>query len=190
LIAHGKKVPDWMLPRACRPDVSSNELHRVTVLLDYGASLDDRGRYGLCALHYAVRGGKLPLIKLLLERGARVDELDKDGLTPLVHLSKTRSKADPIPVMELLAASGANLDARDETASTLLMYYARQGKAEPVQWLLAHRADLDARNESGKTAAEIGRAHPSIVQLLTKGGLFAGRRDPQLRKRTRPEPGS
>jgi truncated hemoglobin YjbI len=24
LIAHGKKVPDWMLPRACRPDVSAN----------------------------------------------------------------------------------------------------------------------------------------------------------------------
>ena len=57
--------------RACRPDVSTNELHRVTVLLDYGASVDDRGRYGLTALHYAVRGGKLPLIKLLLERGAR-----------------------------------------------------------------------------------------------------------------------
>src|SRR5439155_14951915 len=35
LIANGKRVPDWMLPRACRPDVSTNELHRVTVLLDY-----------------------------------------------------------------------------------------------------------------------------------------------------------
>ena len=33
--------------------------------------LDDRGQYGLTALHYAVRGGKLPLIKLLLERGAK-----------------------------------------------------------------------------------------------------------------------
>ena len=54
-------------PRACRPDISSNEQHRVKVLLDYGANVDDRGRYGLTALHYAVRGGKLPLIKLLLE---------------------------------------------------------------------------------------------------------------------------
>jgi len=44
LVAHGKRVPSWMLPRACRPDVSSNELHRVNVLLDYGASVDDRGR--------------------------------------------------------------------------------------------------------------------------------------------------
>ena len=166
LIAHGKKVPDWMLPRACRPDVSTNEVHRVSVLLDYGASLDDRGRYGFTALHYAVRGGKLPLIKLLLERGAQVDALDEVGLTPLLHLSKTRSKADPIPVMELLAASGANVDAQDENLATLLMYFARQGKSEPVQWLLEHGADRNIRNKSGKTAAEIARA--GVVRLLTK----------------------
>jgi cytohesin len=166
LIANGKKVPDWMLPRACRPDVSANELHRVTVLLDYGASLDDRGRYGLTALHYAVRGGKLPLIRLLLERGAGASAMDVAGLTPLVHLSKTRSKADPIPVMELLAASGADLDARDETGGTLLMHFARQGKTEAVQWLLAHGADCNARNRSGKTAAHLGRAHAGIVRLL------------------------
>src|SRR6516164_4464981 len=119
LIAHGKRVPAWMLPRACRPDVSSNEVHRVNVLLDYGASVDDRGRYGLTALHYAVRGGKLPLIKLLLERGAQADALDENGLTPLLHLAKTRSKADPVPVMELLVAGGADVNARDETQGTL-----------------------------------------------------------------------
>ena len=168
LVAHGKKVPDWMLPRACRPDVSTNELHRVRVLLDYGASLDDRGRYALTALHYAVRGGKLPLIKLLLDRGAQVDALDGDGLSPLMHLSKTRSKADPVPVLELLAASGANVDARDEHQGTLLMYFARQGKTEPVQWLLARGADRTLRNKSGKSASEIGRAHAGIVRLLTK----------------------
>ncbi len=32
LIANGKKVLVQMLPRACRPDVSTNEMHRVTVL--------------------------------------------------------------------------------------------------------------------------------------------------------------
>ena len=150
--------------------MSTNELHRVTVLgFDLrSASLDDRGRYGLTALHYAVRGGKLPLIQLLLERGAEVDAMDEDGLTPLLHLSKTRSKADPIPVMELLAASGADIDARDENQGTLLMHFARHGKAKPLQWLLAHGADRNARNKSGKTAAVIGRAHAGIVRLLMK----------------------
>lgn len=168
LIARGKKVPDWMLPRACRPDVSRNELHRVNVLLGYGASVDDRGRYGLTALHYAVRGGQLPLIRLLLERGARADALGADGLTPLLHLAKTRSKADPIPVMELLAARGADVNARDETQGTLLMHFARRGHADAVRWLLAHGADRNARNKSGKTAAEIARAHPAIVRMLTR----------------------
>lgn len=168
LIANGKRVPAWMLPRACRPDVSTNELHRVTVLLNYGASLDDRGRYGLTALHYAVRGGKIPLITLLLERGAGVNALDESGLTPLLHLSKTRSKADPIPVLELLYKNGADIDARDETQSTLLMYFARQGKAEPVQWLLAHGASPHARNQSGKTAAQLARKHTALVMLLSK----------------------
>jgi ankyrin repeat protein/truncated hemoglobin YjbI len=168
LIARGKKVPSWMLPHACRPDVSSNELHRVRVLLDYGASVDDRGRYGLTALHYAVRGGKLPLIKLLLERGAPADAPDEDGLTPLLHLSKTRSKADPVPVMEVLAASGADIDARDETRGTLLMFFARRGNEGAARWLLAHGADRHARDKSGRTAADLGRAHAGIVRLLTK----------------------
>lgn len=71
--------------------------------------------------------------------------------------------------MELLVASGANVDARDETQGTLLMHFARQGKAEPVQWLLAHGADRNVRNKNGKTAAEIGRTHAGIVRLLTNG---------------------
>ena len=70
--------------------------------------------------------------------------------------------------MELLAASGADLDARDETGGTLLMHFARRGNAEAVQWLLAHGADRTARSRSDKTAAQIGRAHPAIVRLLTK----------------------
>jgi ankyrin repeat protein len=166
LVASGKKVPTWMLPRVCRPDVSSNELHRVNVLLDYGASMDDAGRYEVTALHYAVRGGKLPLIQLLLKRGARADALDEDGLTPLLHLAKTRSKADPIPVMELLVASEANLDARDENQGTLLMHFARQGKTDAVRWLLDHGADPNARDKRGDTAAERGRKHIEIVRLL------------------------
>lgn len=166
LIANGKTVPDWMLPRACRPDVSTNELHRVSVLLDYGASPDDRGWYGLTALHYAVRGGTIPLIQLLLDRGADVNALDVSGLTPLLHLTRTRSKADPIPVMELLAAGGADLNARDQMNATLLMHFARKGQLEPVRWLLKHGADRELKNKSGKSAIQLARAHPAVVRLL------------------------
>ena len=112
LIAHGKRVPDWMLPRmpAGREHQRTPPRHRLPARLRREPR---RPRtISTRALHYAVRGGKLPLIQLLLERGAEVDAMDEDGLTPLLHLSQTRSKADPIPVMELLAASGADIDAR------------------------------------------------------------------------------
>src|SRR5262249_44291102 len=115
-----------------------------------------------------VRGGKMPLIKLLLERGASVGALDNEGLTPLLQLSKTRAKADPIPVMELLVDHGADVDARDERQGTLLMHYARRADGEPVKWLLAHGADRNALNKSGKTALKMGRLHPGIVRLLAR----------------------
>ena len=66
-------------------------------------------------------------------------------------------------------ANGASVDARDENQETLLMHFARQGKAESVQWLLAHGADRDARNKSGKMAAEMGHRHAAIVRLLSSG---------------------
>ena len=140
LTAHGKKPPPWMLPRTCRPDVSRNELHRVRVLLDYGAAINGRGREGLTALHYAVRGGKIPLIDLLLARGADANALDAAGMPPLLHLARTRATFDPIPVLELVAAHGADVNARDERGSTLLKHYARRGNAEAIRWLVTHGA--------------------------------------------------
>jgi ankyrin repeat protein len=168
LFAHGKKAPSWMLPRACRPDVSSNELHRVQVLLEYGANLEDRDRHGHTALHYAVRSGQLPLIILLLERGADPNAPDAKGLTPLLHLAKTRSRLDPLAVLELLVAHGAQVDARDEQEGTLLMHCARQSQVAAVRWLLAHGADHSLRNRHGKRALDLARPHPELLWLLSE----------------------
>ena len=57
--------------------------------------------------------------------------------------------------------------------STLHIWWARRPLAacrafKPLQWLLAHGADRDARNKSGKTAAVIGRTHAEVVRFLTK----------------------
>ena len=69
--------------------------------------------------------------------------------------------------MELLAASGANLNVGDHTQSTLLMYFARRGHAKPVE-RPRRTGDRNARNKSGKTAAEIGHAYAGILRLLTR----------------------
>jgi ankyrin repeat protein/truncated hemoglobin YjbI len=109
LVAHGARVPDGLLARSCRADVSRNELHRVSVLLAYGADVNARGREGLTPLHYAVRSGKLPLIRLLLDHGADAAATDPAGLTPLEHLAKSRAKIAPAvaaAIRDLLAGGG------------------------------------------------------------------------------------
>ncbi len=37
-----------------------------------------------------------------------------------------------------------------------------------MKWLLAHGVDRNARNQSGKTATELGRAHEGIVRMLAQ----------------------
>ena len=69
---------------------------------------------------------------------------------------------------------------RDENQGTLLMHFARQGEAEPLQWLLAHGADRDARNESGKTAAVIGRTHAGDRAIATEMSMTGLARGPSL----------
>ena len=167
LLAHGAAVPRALLPRACRADVSRNALHRVTVLLGYGADVNSRSREGLTALHYAVRGGELPVIRCLLDHGADVAARDPDGLTPLLHLARTRAALDPLPVLEVLAGAGADLDARTGAGETLLFFYARRGDAAAVRWLLAHGADPRVVNDRGANAAALAGRHPAVAQLLS-----------------------
>jgi ankyrin repeat protein len=166
LLAHGAAVPSAALPRACRADVSRNPLHRVTVLLQYGADVNSRSREGLTALHYAVRGGALPVIRRLPDHGADVAARDPGGLTPLLHLAKTRAALDHVAVLELLAGAGAELDARTAAGETLLFCYARRGDATAVRWLLAHGADPGVRNARGARAGALAGRHPAVARLL------------------------
>jgi ankyrin repeat protein/truncated hemoglobin YjbI len=138
LVARGKGVPEAMLARACRADVSRNEVHRARVLLDYGADVNALGREGLTALHYAVRSGKLPLIRLLIERGADVNAPDHEGRSPAAHIAESRARLDPVAVLDVLVRRGAALDGADRAGEALLRHFSRRGDARTVKWLVAH----------------------------------------------------
>ncbi len=51
----------------------------VAFVLDHGADMSDRAGTGETGLHRAVAGAQLPTIKLLIERGARLEELNAYG---------------------------------------------------------------------------------------------------------------
>jgi Ankyrin repeats (many copies) len=80
------------------------------VLLDLGADIHKTCKAGRTALHSAADGKNLKSVTLLLARGASVDVLSTDGLTPLEYALQRMSNTDlvdMIPVISTLFASGA-----------------------------------------------------------------------------------
>ncbi|RYP66889.1 hypothetical protein DL771_007546 [Monosporascus sp. 5C6A] len=126
---------------------------------------------GQMSLRWAVETGDVEVVKLLLDRGADVAVVNKDGWTPLIAAS---SKGHVDVVRLLLATSGVNADLKDsKSGQTPLSWAAANGYEAVVQLLLdTGKVDTDSRDNEGRTplqwAAE--RGHETIVRLLPKMG--------------------
>ncbi|MBI3571664.1 MAG: ankyrin repeat domain-containing protein [Gammaproteobacteria bacterium] len=80
--------------------------------LERGADINSRQRCGITALHVAASGGGVKMVKFLVERGARINERDCRGETPLGTAKRTRSytrdKDAQNAVIDFLLQKGAN----------------------------------------------------------------------------------
>ena len=99
------------------------------LLLDAGADVHVRGRYGHTLLHMAVMADRADLAAILLERGAGVNVRDDSGLTPLHLAAQRRTTA----LAEVLLAKGADVNAPANDGMTPL--YRAWGN-EPMKALL------------------------------------------------------
>ena len=64
---------------------TDNLLEAVKLCLELGMSINDANSMGLTALHAAAnRPGSDPIIKFLVEKGAKLDAKDAEGRTPLI----------------------------------------------------------------------------------------------------------
>nr|XP_014345120.1 PREDICTED: protein TANC1 [Latimeria chalumnae] len=57
----------------------------VSLLLEFGATVDGTSENGMTPLCYAAAAGHLNIVSILCKKGARVDSLDKNNQCPLVH---------------------------------------------------------------------------------------------------------
>ena len=87
---------------ACR----AGDTERVKKLLDEGAPLDEKDKYGDTALMDAILNGHTEVVRLLLDKGALLDEKDKYGDTALM----LASKHGHTEVVKLLFQMGALVD--------------------------------------------------------------------------------
>lgn len=82
-----KNNDEVLVSIALHPDM----LGSIERMLERGVDINSRQRCGITALHVAASGGGIEMVKFLVERGAKLNERDCRGETPLGTAKRTRS---------------------------------------------------------------------------------------------------
>ncbi len=154
---------------------ASGKLEMVQFLLEQGARVAPAGKDappGRTPLHFAVWGGNVDTVRLLLDQGVDVDAADPDGETAL----RMAVREWATPIVECLLGSGASIDARDPgLGRTDLHLAAASGQIEVARLLLDQGADPAPTDVLGQTPLALAREHgfASVASLLQGGGAAA-----------------
>lgn len=92
MIAHGARLEQPRILLRCA--ATNRDPAVMAFLLDRGLNPDFGKRTRWPLLYYAVAGGDVPVVRLLLQRGAKVNERDGNGWTPR-HEAERRRASEP-----------------------------------------------------------------------------------------------
>ncbi len=124
----------------------------------------------------AAARGNLAKARELLDAGARTDEHDNLGRTPL-HLAAFSGYPK---TSALLIARGASLDAKDRVGMTPLHAAVLGGEIQEVELILDNKPDIRAATDTGLTALHLAAAtgQDKLATVLVQRGA-----DPQSKDR-------
>jgi ankyrin repeat protein len=132
-------------------------------LLDQGANIEGNDELG--GYTPLMNTSFLPMVELLVKRGANVNAQNKFNYTPLHKavfnfVEDKRKENDMKKILSLLLSKGAKPDAQDKNGNTPLMTAVQ--KVTPAKMLIAAGANVNIKNNNGETA----------LMYATKGGLI------------------
>jgi ankyrin repeat protein len=132
----------------------------------------------------AAKSSDIPVMHLLLEKGADPKLTNKAGATALMvaagmgHHKSIRGGEQPIEAMQLCLDKGVDVNAATDKGDTALHAAAGQGTDQIVQFLADHGAKLDLKDKKGRTALDVAlgkgadavgvEVHQTTADLLRK----------------------
>ena len=145
--------------RTCLHQAASvGMLRLVNICLENNVPADKADAYGRSALHYAAMNGHAAVCRRLLGVGVRVDLVDKDNLTPLIHAT-IKGSLECVRVLIDEAASPTNPPFANTDLSPLSLA-SRAGHLDVVTFLIEVGAE-NKPNSNGQypihLAAKEGR---------------------------------
>ncbi len=132
---------------------------RLPILPRYHNAGDKQLAEGATPLMRAAKALDLPVMKLLLERGADPNLSTKNFMTPLMFAASGGGRgrvdeADVIAALKVCLDHGADINAFDNTGATALFAAVQRGDGI-VKFLVEHGADLDLRDKQGRTPLDV-----------------------------------
>lgn len=116
------------------------------------------------ALLQAAGQGDAHRVRVLLDRGARVDATDAEGRTPLM----IATYANDVETARVLVEAGADIDRRDDIRNNPFLYAGAEGQLEILRLVAKAGADPRLTNRYGGTAlipaSEHG--HVEVIRFL------------------------
>jgi ankyrin repeat protein len=108
---------------------------------------------GFTALHMAAYFGATNSVAALLSGGSNIEAVTKNFLQNMpLHAAAAGRR---IEAARALLQAGADPNARQHGANTALMTAAFQNSRQLAELLIAFNANVDLRNDEGKTAADV-----------------------------------
>ena len=137
--------------------IRTEDLEILSAMLDAGADINMRDKYGQTGLMIAARGGKTNVVRLFLSRGARLDQTAKFSLSALM-LAVVFGHAEIVP---LLVEAGADRELRGSGApgfagKTALDLAIGSGSLDMVAALRGNAALGDQHSEATKDNRDSG----------------------------------
>src|SRR5260370_18963825 len=148
----------------------------ATELLDYGASVDARDRFGARPLSHAARFGHLEMVDLLLAHGAPIDARNLADATALYFAAE----GGPVSVAQRLMERGADVKLTGRSGISPVAAAAYAGSDGIVEALLARGADERVPDDTGKPPIvyAAARARLDIVKRLLARNIDINARYP------------
>jgi ankyrin repeat protein len=174
----------------------------AAILTDAQAPLEARNRNQATPLAVAAGAANWPLLRFLVERGARADAAlpvaagiaddDSEGVrTLLKHKANVNAvdalgrsallhaaREDHVEIARLLLEAGADDAITDRYGTTPLMEAARAGATEVVKLLAEQRPDVHAVDQHGRSALILACQSPRVNAACLRALLALGA-DPQ-----------
>ncbi|KAF0698896.1 hypothetical protein As57867_010456, partial [Aphanomyces stellatus] len=136
----------------------------LQAILDYGAPVElvaGKGAERNTPLIIASFNGHVDAVKLLCERGAKLNVANKNNITPLLA-AVTESRVD---VVHILLGAGADVNIRNADGTSPLVIASSKGNVDIINAILGH-GGIDIADKDAAYAIAAKNGHTALVTIL------------------------